>query len=79
MPLPTNYINIFVSGVQTGTGTEQTIAHTLKKVPSAVFIVPAGDTRATWAAWSVTYGTHTASDLKITATSGVQYVAVALA
>jgi len=58
------------STLQTGDGTEQTLAHGLGSVPTVVRIEVRG---APNSAWSISEGTHDGTNTKITATTGVTY------
>jgi len=61
-----------LSAEQTGTGAEQSIAHGLGVKPSLVMIIITGSP-ATYAALTVTEGTHDATNVKVTVTSGWKY------
>jgi len=61
-----------LSAEQTGTGAEQSIAHGLGVTPSLVMIIITGSP-ATYAALTVTEGTHDATNVKVTVTSGWKY------
>jgi hypothetical protein len=69
--------NLFLSTEQTGNAGAQSIAHTLDRVPAAVFAViteiPAGAAGA-----DVAYGTHTSTACVVTVTNLVKYVILAL-
>jgi hypothetical protein len=67
--------NVKAVGEQTGTGAEQTIAHTLGRVPTAVVVVP---TEIPVAGWVVTEGTHTETNLKLTVTLAAKYKVLVL-
>jgi hypothetical protein len=64
----------FLSAEITGNAAEQSTAHGLGVVPSLAFAVA---TELTGGAFDVAYGTHTATDVKFTVTSGEKYRAVA--
>lgn len=64
----------FLSTEQTGTGSEQDIAHGLASTPTFVFVVPSD---LTGGAFTVAYGTHDGTNCKVTATSGEKYRVVA--
>lgn len=64
----------FVSVEQTGTGSEQDIAHGLASTPTTVF---AFFTELDGNAADLAYGTHDGTNAKITATSGQKYRVVA--
>lgn len=70
---------VFVSSVQTGTGSAQSIAHGLGAVPAAVMITPYDLTPATAGDYTVTEGTHTTSNVVATVTSGKKYKVLAWA
>lgn len=63
----------FVSTEQTGNGSAQSIAHGLGLVPAAVLIVPTDLTPATVGSYSAVEGTHTATNVVVTVTSGKKY------
>lgn len=72
----------FISAMRTGTGSPESIAHGLGKVPSAVFVVvqelpPLPDIVAT-AATLWTPGTHTSNNAVVTVLDGLDYYLVAL-
>jgi hypothetical protein len=67
----------FISTEQTGTGSAQNIAHGLGKVPRAVLIIPTDTAPATTGQYTVTEGSHTATNVVVTVTSGKKYKAVA--
>ena len=60
---------LFVSTEQTGTGSAQNIAHGLGRAPSLVLFGFTGGTVVT----SVVEGTHDATNVVITVTSGAKY------
>ena len=64
----------FKSSEQTGTGTEQSIAHTIGRVPSLVIVVPTSTSNG----HTFVEGTHTATAIKVTASSGATYKVIAL-
>lgn len=66
--------NVSLSAEQTGTGSEQDIAHGLGATPALVFAVASN---LTGGAYVITYGTHDATNAKVTATSGEKYRVVA--
>ena len=66
--------NVFKSNAVTGTGSEQDVPHGLGATPSLVFAV-ASD--LTGGPYTVTYGTHDATNCKVTATTGEKFVVVA--
>ena len=72
----------YYKGASTGTGAEQTIAHGLGRVPDLVFAIGQAGNNGSGAAGTQTatilYGTHTATDLKVTVTSGSTYLIIAL-
>ena len=65
----------FVSTVQTGTGSSQSIAHGLGVVPSAVVVSFTGST----ASQAITEGTHTTTNVVVTVTSGATFKVTAYA
>lgn len=60
----------FVSAEQTGTGSPQNVAHGLGAAPSLVLVAP---TEADGNAWDIAEGTHTTTNVVITATSGLKF------
>lgn len=72
----------FVSTVQTGTGSEESIAHGLGLVPSLVIVeirkLPALSDIATTPATLVSKGAHTSTHLKITALAGLEFTVTAI-
>jgi len=74
----TNYYNtpangkIFISTQQTGTGVAQNIAHGLGVVPTKVII-----TMYNSGVYTITEGTHTSTNVVVTATSGCKYKVLA--
>lgn len=54
----------------TGTGASQNVAHGLGRVPSFVLIVPVDTAPATVGVYTLVEGTHTATNVVFTLTSG---------
>lgn len=76
-PVPFKLAAKFQSAVQTGNGAAQSIAHGLGVVPSLVLAsVYNSDGIDTW---TIVEGTHTATNLVLTVTTGVQYKVICLA
>jgi hypothetical protein len=69
---------IFVSAVQTGTGSAQNIAHGLGVVPRLVFITVT-ESPSTYAQLTTTEGTHTNTNVVVTVASGWKYKVIAIA
>lgn len=67
-------LNVFKSTEQTGTGSSQNVAHGLGYTPSVVIIFPTG---ADGNAFTITEGTHTSTNVVLTATSGHKFKVVA--
>lgn len=65
----------FQSTVQTGTGSQQSIPHGLGVVPSLVLVSVYNNDSLT--AFSVVEGSHDATNLYVTATSGISYKVIA--
>ncbi len=63
----------FVSAEQTGTGSAQNIAHGLGRAPSAVVIIATDTAPATTGQYTATEGTHDATNVVVTVTSGKKY------
>lgn len=70
-------INNFKSTEQTGTGSEQDIAHGLGSTPSLVMVIPSLNKDG--ADCSFAEGTHGSVNIKVTATTGAKYYVVAIA
>jgi len=66
-------LKCFHSAEITADGTEQSTAHGLGATPTLVIVYKTADTRGTWAAWSLVEGTHDATNVKVTGTSGIKY------
>lgn len=66
---------IFISPIQTGTGSEQEITHSLGATPTAVLfsVLKVGTDGG-----EVTPGTHTTTKIRATATSGMKYQVIAI-
>lgn len=64
----------FLSAEVTGTGSSQDTAHGLGAVPTLVFAIPSN---LTGGVAVVTYGTHDATNAKVTMTTGEKYRVVA--
>lgn len=69
---------IFISTNQTGTGSAQNIAHGLGVTPSKVFVALTGGP-GTYAAPSISEGSHNATNVVVTVTSGWSYRVIAIA
>lgn len=67
--------SMFLSTEQTGTGSEQDIAHGMGAIPT---ISLAFFTELDGNAADLAYGTHTSTNVKITATSGQKYRVLAI-
>lgn len=65
---------VFISTVQTGTGSSQNIAHGLKSTPTAVVVAFTGST----ASQAVTEGTHTSTNVVVTVTTGATFKVLAV-
>jgi hypothetical protein len=72
-------LKIWQSAETTANGSEQSLTHNLGVVPTLVIVYKTADTRNTWEAWSLVEGTHTATAIKITGTSGIKYRVIAMA
>ncbi len=68
----------YKSGVRAATGSQETIAHGLGVTPSLVLVELVGGP-ASYAAPTITEGTHTSTNLLVTVTSGWSYRIVAFA
>lgn len=67
--------DVFISTVQTGTGSSQNVAHGLGATPSLVLAVPV----VTAGAVGIAYGSHSSTDVVVTVTSGDTFVVMAWA
>ncbi len=70
---------VFVSTEQTGTGSAQNVAHGLGVAPTAVLVVPTDLAPATTGAYTVTEGTHTATNVVVTVTDSKKFKVLAWA
>lgn len=70
---------VFVSAEQTGTGSEQNVAHGLGATPSAVFVAPTDTAPATAGDYTVSEGTHDGTNVKVTVTTGKKFKVLAWA
>lgn len=70
-------ISFFKSTEQTGTGSEQNIAHGLGRTPSLVWVSSSDDNGVTGAI-TLTEGTHDSTNVKVTATTSAKYKVLAL-
>lgn len=68
----------FLSAIETGTGSPQSIAHGLGVVPTAVIITPVSTTPSSQV-WAVVYGTNTTTDIVVTVTADATFLAFAWA
>jgi hypothetical protein len=66
---------LFVSTVQTGTGSSQNLAHGLGVIPSAVVVTFTGST----ASQAITEGSHTSTNVVVTVTSAATFKVTAYA
>lgn len=67
----------FVSVETTGTGSSQLVAHGLGVAPTAVLVVPTDTSPSTAGVFTVVEGTHTATDVVLTVTSGKKFKVLA--
>lgn len=72
--VPAAKLNVFKSTEQTGTGSEQDIAHGLGAVPGLVIVTPTSTPDAA----TFAEGTHDGTNVKVTATSGAKFKVVAI-
>lgn len=70
---------IFVSTVQTGTGSAQNVAHGLGVIPTSVFIAPVDLSPATTGLITVVEGTHTITNVVVTVTTSKTFKVIAIA
>jgi predicted RecA/RadA family phage recombinase len=71
-------MGIFISTVQTGTGSAQNIAHGLGRVPVKVLVVPVDLTPATVGSYVATEGTHTTTNVVVTVTTSKTFKVLAI-
>lgn len=69
-------ISYFKSTEQTGSGSEQDVAHGLGRTPALVLVIPTSSSEAT--AYAFAEGTHDGTNAKVTATNGAKYIVLAL-
>lgn len=67
---------LFLSAVQTGNGSQQSIAHGLGAVPAGVLVTCVDNSGSSYA-FTVTEGTHDATNVKVTVTTGAKYKVLA--
>jgi hypothetical protein len=67
--VPAAALKLFISGVLTGTGSAQNIAHGLGVVPASVVIVPLSMSSS----YAATEGAHTSTNAIVTVTSGATF------
>lgn len=72
-------MKVFKSAEQTGTGAAQNVAHGLGVVPGLVMVYPTDTSVTTAGVYVVSEGTHTTTNVVVTATSGKKFVVVAFA
>lgn len=68
--------HVFLSTEQTGNGSAQNVAHGLGVTPTVVLVIPSDMPDS---AWSLVQGTHTDTNVVVTATSGGKYYVLAWA
>lgn len=68
-------INYFLSTEQTGNGSEQSVAHGLGSTPTAVLVIPSGVADS---ANTFVQGTHTSTNVLVTATNTSKYYVFAV-
>jgi len=66
----------FLSALQTGNGAQQSIAHGLGAVPVGV-LVSCADNSGSTNVFTVAEGTHDATNVKVTVTTGAKYKVLA--
>lgn len=74
-----NVRNVFVSTEQTGTGSAQNIAHGLGVTPALVLVAPTDLSAATVGLITVVEGTHDATNVVVTVTSGKKFKVLVIA
>ena len=70
---------VFISTEQTGTGSAQNIAHSLGTTPTKVMVAPTDTAPSTTGAYTVTEGSHDATNVVVTVTTGKKYKVLAWA
>ena len=68
---------LFLSGLQTGTGSQQSFAHGLGVTPTRVAVFDMDDSPATAGVFTCTEGTHDATNVNVTVTSGKKFKVIA--
>ena len=68
---------VFVSTEQTGTGASQNVAHGLGVTPAAVLVAPTDTSPSTTGAYTVVEGSHGATNVVVTVTSGKKFKVLA--
>lgn len=66
--------NVFLSGEQTGTGSAQNVAHGFGATPVLAFVILTGHSGGPV---TITYGTHTSTNVVVTVSSGETFRVVA--
>lgn len=81
LAVPSSGSKKFASTVQTATGSAQNVAHGLGVVPSAVLISPYDNTAAGSDpfAFAIAEGSHTSTNVVVTATAGLKFKVLAFA
>lgn len=70
---------VFISTEQTGTGSSQNVAHGLGTTPSKVLVAPTDTAPSTTGAYTVAEGSHDATNVVVTVTSGKKFKVLAWA
>jgi hypothetical protein len=72
-------MSVFKSTEQTGTSSNQNIAHGLGVTPGLVMVFPTDTNVTTTGDYIVTEGTHTTTNVVVTVTTGKKFKVVAFA
>lgn len=72
-------LSVFKSTEQTGTGSSQNVAHGLGVTPGLVIVYPTDTSPATAGVYAMTEGSHDATNVVVTVTSGKKFKVVAIA
>lgn len=77
-PITTSEMSVFESTEQTGSGSEQSIAHGLGRIPATVIVTATElPDAAAETGFDIAEGTHTDTQVKVTVTNTVKYKVVA--
>lgn len=75
--VPISKLSVFKSTEQTGTGSSQNVAHGLGATPGLVIVYPTDTAPSTTGAYTMAEGSHDATNVVVTVTSGKKFKVVA--